>query len=196
MFIDVSKYQGNIDWARVRDENLADPVNGVILRASTRNGALDTKLVENYNAILKTMSNVKELSVYKFSYARNYGDARVECGDVLSKLHKANIKFDYLYLDLENFDGRSYTTEETNHVITAYLDAFRAAGLTGKLRLYFNYDYLKRVIDSRWRNFPIWLARYNSKMGDTFGANVVLWQYTSTGKVNGINGNVDCSKEV
>lgn len=193
MYIDISKYNGLIDWRRVHDEN---NITGIIHRASTRNGNLDTKLVENYKGILTSCSDVKEFSLYKFSYARTYASARVEAAKLLSELHKANIKFDYMYLDLEKFDDKDYTPDEAAQCILAYCDAFRNAGLKDKLRLYFNKNYLDNIIPANFKHMPIWLARYNSVMGDVKGANVVLWQYTSTGKVNGINGNVDCSKEV
>lgn len=193
MYIDVSSYNGNIDWRRVHDEN---DVTGVILRATTKNGKLDTKCKVNYDAILRACSDLKELSVYKFSYARTYAEARVEAAKLLSEMHSHDIKFDYCYLDLEPFDGREHTRDEAAQVILAYVDAFRNAGIKDKVRLYFNYNYLCNIIESQFMHRPIWLARYNSVMGDVHGANVVLWQYTSTGKVNGISGNVDCSKEV
>lgn len=193
MYIDVSEYQGLIDWKRVHDEN---DVKGIILRATTRNGKLDKRLIRNYNAILTSCSDVKELSVYKFSYSRTYAGARVEAANVLSTLHQNEIKFDYFYLDLEKFDDKDYTPDEAAQVILAYCDAFRNAGIKDKLRLYFNKNYLDNIIPTNFKHMPIWLARYNSVMGDVKGANVVLWQYTSTGKVNGISGNVDLSKEV
>ena len=193
MYIDVSEYQGLIDWKRVHDEN---DVKGVILRATTRNGKLDKRLIRNYNAILASCSDVKELSVYKFSYSRTYAGARVEAANVLSTLHQNKIKFDYFYLDLEKFDDKDYTPDEAAQVILAYNDAFRNAGIKDKLRLYFNKNYLDNIIPANFKHIPIWLARYNSVIGDVKGANVVLWQYTSTGKVNGISGNVDLSKEV
>lgn len=193
MYLDISSNQGVIDWQAVKTN---EGINGVILRATTKNDKLDVRTIENYNGILHNMSDIDEISVYKFSYARDYIGARVECRKCLDELKGHGVHFDYFYLDLEGFGGRDYTREESNAVILGYMDELRFNGDFSKFRLYFNYNYLKNIIDPIWRQIPLWLARYNATMGDTFGANVVLWQYTSTGHVNGINGNVDISREV
>lgn len=193
MYIDVSKFQGVIDWKKVAQNK--EKVTGVILRSTTKDGGLDYQLINNYNGVLQNMSDVKELSVYKFSYAYNYADARIEAKRTLDSLASVGVHFDMFYLDLEKGD-KAYTQKSADEVIHAYRDELFMRGQLGKFALYINYDYLKNVIHPSWRRERIWLARYNSFMGDVFGANVVLWQYTSTGKVNGISGNVDCSKEV
>lgn len=192
MYLDISSNQGKINWAEVKNNN----VNGVILRATTKNNKLDVRTIENYNGILQNMSDVDELSVYKFSYARDYVSARVECRKCLQALDEKGIHYDFFYLDIEGHSGRDYTTNEANAVIIGYYDELDAWKIGNKFRLYFNYNYLKNIIDATWRDIPIWLARYNSTMGDTFGANIVLWQYTSTGRIDGIDTNVDMSKEV
>lgn len=192
MIIDISSNQGKINWAEVKNNN----VNGVILRATTKNNKLDVRTIENYNGILQNMSDVDELSVYKFSYAWDYVGARLECYKCLQALKEKGIHFDYLYLDLENHDGKEYTREQASAVIMGYMHEMAFNDVFRKFRLYFNYNYLKNIIDPIWREIPIWLARYNSTMGDTFGANIVLWQYTSTGHIEGIDTNVDMSKEV
>ena len=193
MYLDISSNQGVIDWQAVKTN---EGINGVILRATTKNNLLDVRTIQNYNGILHNMSDIDEISVYKFSYARDYVGARVECRKCLDELKGHGVHFDFFYLDLEGFGGRDYTREESNAVILGYMDELRFNGDFSKFRLYFNYNYLKNIIDPIWRQIPLWLARYNATMGDTFGANVVLWQYTSAGHVNGINGNVDISREV
>ena len=194
MYLDISSNQGVIDW---KELSKYDDINGIILRATTRNGKLDTRTRENYESILHNMSDIDEISVYKFSYARDYVSAKVECMQCLKALQDAKINFDYFYLDLEGFDGRDYTRAESDAVIMAYVDFFDTwFNKYSQLRLYFNYNYLKNIINPLWRDIPIWLARYNSEMGDTFGANVVLWQYTSLGQFDGIKTHVDISKEV
>lgn len=193
MYLDISSNQAKINWQEVKTN---EGINGIILRATTKNNKLDVRTIENYNGILHNMSDIDEISVYKFSYARDYIGARVECRKCLDELKGHGVHFDFFYLDLEGFGGRDYTREESNAVILGYMDELRFNGDFSKFRLYFNYNYLKNIIDPIWRQIPLWLARYNATMGDTFGANVVLWQYTSTGHVNGINGNVDISREV
>lgn len=196
MYIDVSSNQGVIDWAKVATNK---DINGVILRATTKNGALDTKTAQNYRGTLVNLPDLDEISVYKFAYARDYIEARMECRKCLHELAAHSVKFDYLYLDLESHDGRDYTTQECNAVILGYMDEMSKFGVSDKLRLYFNYNYLKNIVAPIWwqkSRFQIWLARYNKTMGDTMGADVVLWQYTSAGRIDGIKTNVDLSKEI
>lgn len=193
MYLDISSNQGLIDWKKVSENK---EIDGVILRATTKNNALDVRTMENYNGILQNVSaQINELSVYKFSYAKDYQSARIESTKCLCVLATYGIKFDRFYLDIEA-NPTDYKTDESSAIILAYMDTLAQFGVDDKFALYFNYNYLKNIIDPMFRRFPIWLARYNKEMGDTFGANVVLWQYTSKGKVNGINGDVDLSKVV
>lgn len=195
MYLDISSNQGKIDWKTLAENN-RELINGVILRATTQNNKLDVRTMENYNGILHNLSDIDEISVYKFSYARDYVGARIECMKCLKELNSHGVHFDFFYLDLEGWGGRDYTREEANAVILGYIDALSSTDESSKFRLYFNYNYLKNIIDPFCRQIPIWLARYNATMGDIFDANVVLWQYTSTGRIDGINGNVDLSREV
>lgn len=191
-YLDLSSNQGKIDF----DVLSMQAIDGVILRSTTANNNLDTRLVEYYNGILHKMSDIGEISVYKFSYAWSYQEARIEAFKCLQALAKKGIHYDYFYLDLEAHGGREYKTDEASAVILAYIDQMIAVGIDNKFRLYFNYNYAKNIIDKCWCDIPVWLARYNKTMGDVSPFNVVLWQYTSTGHVDGISTAVDISKGV
>lgn len=193
MYIDVSSCQGKIDWQKVATNK---DIKGVILRATTQNNNLDVRTIENYNGVLHNMPDIDEISVYKFSYAKDYVSARVEAHKCALALAQKGVHFDFLYLDLEKHSGADYTKEQASAVILAYHDELHGFGIGNKLRLYFNWNYLKNIIDDVWLRFPIWLARYNNTMGDVGNANVVLWQYTSKGRIDGIDTDVDISKEV
>lgn len=195
MYIDISGHNGAIRWDEVaKDDQIID---GVILRATTKNNKLDLRTMENYNGILQNLSShIDELSFYKFSYARDYVTARMEAMKCIDELSVHGLHYDRLYLDLELWDGRDYSKEEANAVLLAYFDVMCSVGEPRRFGLYTNYDYLKRIIDPIWHKLPIWLARWSSTMGDTLGANVVLWQYSNKGKIAGIGTDVDLSKEV
>lgn len=191
-YLDLSSNQGKIDF----DKLSTQAIDGVILRSTTANGKLDTRLIEYYNGILHHMSDIDEISVYKFSYAWDYVDARLECRECIKAMKEKGVHFDYFYLDLEAHGGKDYTTSEANAVILGYLDELRWWGFADKFRLYFNYNYAKNIIDKRWAHIPVWLARYNKTMGDVSPFKVILWQWTSTGHVDGISTNVDISEGV
>lgn len=193
MYLDISSHQGFIDWKQVATQK---DITGIILRSTTKNGKLDTRTMENYNGILQNISGqLEELSVYKFSYARDYVSARIEALKTLRRLKEKGIRFDRLYLDMELFDGREYTTKETNEVILGYYDTFHTLGIDYQLAIYTNYNYIKNILDRDVAGpFNIWLAKWSDNIGDISGWNVKLWQYTDRGRVPGISTNVDLSR--
>ena len=194
MIIDISSYQGKIDWKKVASQD----VTRVILRSTVKSGNLDGRLLENYNGILQNMNaTLQAIDFYKFSYVRDYVGARLECAKTLYQLEKSGIRLkvmDYFFLDLEAWGGRDYTKDECNEVILGYRDECNDQDIT--LGLYSNYNYIKNIIDPVWSFLPLWYARYNSYMGDIKPLVAMFWQYTSKGHIDGIEGNVDISKEV
>ena len=191
MVIDLSSYNGQIDFEELRKE----PIERVILRSTTKNGKLDVRFMENLNGFLtKTGATI---DAYKFAYARKTIPAFLEAAKTFQKLREAGALgfIQTFWLDLEDFDGRAHTSEEVNEVIFGYYKAAHEYHV--ELGLYFNYNYAMHIVDPFWNNLmPLWIARYNKTLGDTGEWKPVLWQYTSKGVVNGITGNVDISKEL
>lgn len=187
--IDLSAYNGAIDWSKASQE-----IDGVILRTTTQNGKIDTRFMENLNGALQ--NSVKTIDGYKFAYTREYIPAYVEACKTLATLdaHGALSFLRYFFLDLEAWGGRDYTTQECDAVIKGYRDACQDFGV--KFGLYFNWNYAKNIVDTYWRYLPLWIARFNSSLGDVSPWSPILWQYTSTGTIAGISGNVDISKEM
>lgn len=191
--IDVSSYQGAIDWAQV--SNVSD-IKGAIVRTTIKNGNLDPRCIENINGALSHFNgHFNYVAGYKFAYANSYITAYMEAVKTLELLgDRGALKFlSRFYLDLENRPAR-FTKSEANEVIKGYLEACNEYGVV--LGLYCNYDYIKHVIDDYWKSLPLWLARYNNTMGDISPFTAELWQFTSAGSVPGIKGNVDISREV
>lgn len=195
MYLDISSHQGFIDWKQVATRK---DITGIILRSTTKNGKLDIRTMENYNAILQNISaQLEDLSVYKFSYARDYASARIEAIKTLRALIEKGIHFDYFYLDMEMFDGREYTTKESSEVILGYYDTFKNFAEPYRFRIYTNYNYIKNILDRDIAgNFEIWLAKWSDNIGDISGWKVKLWQYTDRGHIPGISTNVDLSRPV
>lgn len=189
MIIDISAYQGAIDW-----EQAAKEIKGVILRSTTQNGKIDTRFMENLNGALK--NGVESISAYKFAYTRTHIAAYMEACKTLDLLdgYGALRWLDMFYLDLESWGGRDYTSGEANEVIRGYMEAAQEYGV--KFGLYFNYNYAKHIVDDYWKCLPLWIARYNSSLGDVSPWKPKLWQYTDMGTIAGISGNVDISKYV
>ena len=194
MILDISSYQGKIDWEKVSKQD----VTRVILRSTVKSGALDGRLMENYNGILQNMNDkLTAVDFYKFSYCRDYVSARLECIKTLDALQSHGIRLqvmDNFFLDLEGWGGRDYYKGEADAVIMGYLDGVKDFDV--KLGLYSNYNYLKNIIDPAWHFLPLWYARYNTAMGNIEPWKALYWQYTSKGNIDGIVGYVDISKEL
>ena len=189
--IDVSAYQGAIDWNKVAANK---DLRGVILRSSIKHGALDARFCENLNSIIRVFDR-PFIGAYKFAYTIDYIDAYVECYNALEKMDSCGALafIDRFFLDLENW-GNHYTKKEANEVIKGYMDACKDFNVN--FGLYCNYDYLKRVIDPTWAHLYLWYARYNKTMGDITPFKANIWQYTSKGKIDGITGDVDISEVI
>ena len=192
MIIDISSFQGAIDWRKALASN---DIERVILRSTTKNSNLDVRFMENYNGLLKN-SFKGILDVYKFAYSKNYADALIESKKALETLKSRGVLrgINIFWLDLENIDGTRFSRAQAESVIGAYRVMCEYYGV--EFGIYANYDYVKNVLPQWAAMYPLWLARYNSITGDVKPFNIEMWQYTSNGKVNGINGAVDLSRYV
>lgn len=194
MVIDLSSYNGKVDFEKV---NKAANIERVILRGTTRNGNLDTRFIENLNGAMKSFPDDCIINAYKFSYARTYSGAAVECTQLLETLRGIGAFnfLTHLWLDLEPFDDKNHTTQECAEIIAAYNNVCDVYGM--RVGIYCNYSYAKNIIPKWAATIPLWLARWTSgEMGDVSPFKPVLWQYTSKGKVDGIGGNVDISRSL
>lgn len=191
--IDVSAYQGAINWAKVA----ADPeMKGAILRTTVKDGSFDKKFLDNISGIA---ANINEhfgyCGMYKLAYTRNYIDAYLEALATLSAIDKAGVLgcCHRFFLDLEGWGGRDYTTREASEVIKGYGEA--AAEMGVPFGLYANWNYITHIIDPMWsKRTYLWLARYSITMGKNGDWEPKIWQYTSDGVVDGVPARVDMNE--
>ena len=191
MILDLSEYQGVIDFNTLFKENKIDKI---ILRSTKKSGLLDAKCATYYGQIRKIKGDVFPIEYYKFMYAKDAWSAYLEIEQAIQAIAHANYHTDEytMWIDLEQING-------VEHSIKQMVDILAGAALaivkypSIDLGIYVNYGYLKKLPDEIKKEFPIWLARYNNVMGNIGDANVVMWQYTSKGDLDGINGCVDIS---
>jgi GH25 family lysozyme M1 (1,4-beta-N-acetylmuramidase) len=188
-WIDVSAHQGGIDWSAVA----ASGVKGVVIRAGYGNSISqqDTRFTENIKGALSVGLLV---AVYWFSYADSVQDVQKEfavCKQIIEP-YRSKILFvasDYEY-DSVKFYKRIHGQAPENGLINQMVSAFlSAAKLDGwGVMLYTNNDYRKNIFTSATiAQWPIWLADYTG--GPDISCD--MQQTGSTGRVNGISGNVD-----
>ena len=192
--IDVSGWQGDIDWAKAK----ADGVEGVIIRLGYGWGN---------NADRKAQRNISEckrfgipFGIYWYSYADTPSIAKEEGADVVAKLKQFGVNASDLaypvYYDLEKWtwEGHQPPTDPNvyNNIVNNWYSALQSAGYKN-LGVYSYTSYLQGPLKhADIYAKTTWVAQYGARMGfDSFPTNSRGWQYTSSGKVDGISGNVD-----
>lgn len=197
--IDVSYHQGNIDFRKVK----ADGVVGVILKIGyTGYGTAKTKKAdpnfEQYYADAKAAG--LNVGGYWYSCAYTVAEAEEEAAMVL-KLIKGK-KFEYpIYWDTEDVHDvtKAGNAPKNQRTIGKKLLTDCAVAFCGKLEaagywvgIYASKSwYLSNLESSRIRNYAKWVAHYTTSAHPEYAAQYGMWQYSSTGSVSGIKGNVD-----
>lgn len=192
--IDVSGWQGDIDWAKAK----TDGVEGAIIRLGYGEGN---------NADKKAQRNISEckrlgipFGIYWYSYADTPALAKEEGTDVVAKLKQFGVNPSDLaypvYYDLEKWtwEGHQPPTDPNvyNNIVNNWYSALQSAGYKN-LGVYSYTSYLQGPLKhADIYAKTTWVAQYGARMGfDSFPTNSRGWQYTSSGKVDGISGNVD-----
>lgn len=188
--IDVSVYQGEIDWQAVADAG----VDFAIIRAGYRGysqGAIqpDVNFQQNMEGALAAGLDV---GVYFFSQATTVREAEEEADYVLEAIRNYPVTYPVVF-DWEFIAGQTARTDEMEgehmtECAKTFCELVEASGYTPMI--YFNQEqgYLYYQLD-QLDQFPFWLAEYDEK--PDFFYDFDIWQYTHTGTVPGIEGNVD-----
>ena len=184
--IDVSAWQGKIDWKTVADYGMGF----AILRITEAGNVVDSQFENNLAGCNKYNIPV---GVYKYSYAMTIAEIQREARKVVSTLNGRRIQFP-VFLDLEYNNQRSLGSESVHKMADAFREIVEAAGY--KFAIYCNVDWYENVICSHLKKYDFWIARYPSnddgwlqeRLRPDFG---VGWQYSSKAKIPGISGTVD-----
>ena len=183
--IDVSSWQGKPDWTKVKKSG----IEFAILRIHQKDGE-DSSFEHNYKGC---KSNAIPVGGYKYSYALTPAQALEEAEDTLSVLAGRGLDFPVFY-DLEWSSQRKLGSAAIEKIAEAFLNRIKKAGY--KVGIYCNMDWYQNVLTEKLRKYDLWLARYPANDNGTVQERLrpsvgVGWQYSSKGKVPGINGNVD-----
>ena len=187
MGIDVSKWNGTIDWNAVKNSG----VNYVIIRVGYR-GSSQGALIEDP----KFKTNIKgataaglKVGVYFFTQAVDEVEAVQEASMVLDRISGYKISYP-VFLDVEGSGGRGDAIDSATRtaVCKAFCNTIKNAGYTPGV--YANKTWLTSKMDAgALSGYKIWLAQYAKT--PTYTGRYDLWQYRSDGKVSGISGKVD-----
>lgn len=187
--IDVSKYQGEIDWDKVKNSG----VEFVIIRAGYR-GSVSGSLVEDpyfKENIRGAKAAGLDVGVYFFTQAVNEVEAVEEASAVLSLVEEYELDYP-IFIDTEGAGGNGRADGLNKEMRTLVCDAFcrtvENAGYRGGI--YASRNWYNNNLDmNRLDNYYIWLAEYRE--APSYQGYYAMWQYTSKGRIDGIEGNVD-----
>lgn len=182
--IDVSEFQGEIDWDKVKKTG----IEGAIIRVGFGSDitSQDDKYVER---------NIEEcekvgipIGVYLFSYANTVGKSSSEAEHTLRLVAGHKLPLGVWYDIEDNATSGSVGKEMLTNIINTYCNTIKNAGY--EVGVYASLSWLNNKIENSIKNtYPIWVAQYYKEC--QYEGKYVLWQYTSSEKVDGINGNCD-----
>ncbi len=182
--IDVSVYQGNIDWTAVKNSG----IDFAIIRSGY---GKDSGQQDRY--FLQNIVNAKNAGIYvgayHYSYASSSEDARQEANYCLSIVRSSGVNLDLpIYYDIEDSSIiNNQTTGSRTQMCISFCSQIENAGYWAGV--YSNLNWFRNYLntDELRKRYTLWLAQYNS----TNDIDCDIWQYSNTGSVNGISGNVD-----
>ena len=184
--VDVSVHQGTIDWQQVADAGFDFAMIRVGYRGYGTEGNMrgDTQFVNNVQGALDAGLDV---GIYYFSQAITVEEARQEAAYVIEQIAPYRITYPVVF----DWDSRTQTIPDTGllcSMANAFCADIEAAGYEAMIYFYQNLAYNNLDL-SQLLDYPFWLAQYTDY--PSFYYDFDMWQYTSSGKVPGISGNVD-----
>lgn len=186
--IDVSAYQGTIDWAKVKK----DGVEFAFIRVGGRFGASGKFYPDSYaktNLRNATQNGIK-VGVYFFTQAITTKEAIEEAKYTLDVIKGFDVTLPVV-IDTEYLSGGRHNklnAKQRTDVCQAFCRTVEAAGYKGMV--YANVAWLNNNLQmSRLSQYDVWVAQYYHTC--QYKGKYVCWQYTSKGHVDGIRGNVD-----
>ena len=182
--IDVSKWNGTIDWNKVK----ADGIDYVIIRGGFENNTVDPQ----FESYIKGASNAGlKIGVYWFSYATSVAKAKEEAAKCLETINPYRDKitypvfydFEYASVDYAKKLGITITKDLSSKMADAFLTSIENAGYINGI--YTNKDFGDQYFyeDMLFSN-NLWIAQYSSS--STYPRPYMMWQYTDKGIINGI----------
>ena len=186
--IDVSSWQGDIDWDKVRESG----IEFVIVRAGYRGSVTGAIVRDKYfdANVSGALSAGLSVGVYFVTQAVNETEAVEEASAVMEMCEGYDLDLP-IYLDVEGSNGGrgdQIDVETRTLVCEAFCRTLENAGVSGGV--YACRYWLNNNIDaSKLDRYNVWLAEYRST--PLYSGYYSMWQYTSKGRVDGIEGNVD-----
>ena len=184
--IDISECQGTVDFEKVK----AAGIQFVCMRSTKKNGSVDAQFERNLS---ECIAKGLDYSCYKYAYAKTHEEARLEADGVINLLKDRKMP---IWYDVEDNSIAPLGKDAIEGIILSFIGECKEAGFD--VGIYCNKSWYDTYISDYLKNkYKFWIARYGKNTGyldeqyKPTGKNVIAWQYTSKGRVDGINGDVD-----
>ena len=179
--IDVSRWQGNIDWKRAARET-----EFAMIRLGWGNGRGVSKDAFFDRNVHCALCEDLSVGVYVYSYAKTVDEAKREAEGTLELLrgHRGELRFPVAFDMEEHRLGAELMTS----ICETFLERIEAEGWFAQIyssTAFFRDD----LIDARLKRFDHWVAQYYSRC--TYPGEYGMWQYSSKGRLSGVDGYVD-----
>lgn len=188
--IDVSRFQGTIDWEKVADSGIEFAIIRAGLRGTTEGKLLEDELFkDNAEGAIK---NGIDIGVYFYSQAINEEEAREEVQMLLDIIEPYKITYpvvvDIESAESENARTATLSTDSYEAVANTFCEMVKNAGY--KPMIYGNVKSYTLLMDAEdVDDYDIWIAYYGTPL--YYPYHFDMWQFTSSGSVPGIEGSVD-----
>ena len=192
--IDVSEFNGTIDWNQVK----AAGISYAYIRVGYRGYGYGSMVLDKqfYNNIKNASSVGMDIGLYFYTQAISTDEAIEEANYVIDKIQGYTIKYP-IVIDTEQADpserSRDLSKESRTNIMKAFCDRVTQAGYKGQIyasKCWFS----ERLNINDILNYDKWVAEYSSAERTSFAYPYSVWQYTDSGTVTGISGNVDKNK--
>lgn len=184
--IDVSKWQGNIDFEKVKKAGATFVMMRIGVQKST-SGELEIDEYYLSNIEKAKKANLK-VGVYLYSIATSKEESIKQAEWVLDKLNGVSLDLPIVF-DWESWSWwnvMELSFHDINEIADSFLNIIEENGY--QAMLYGSKFYLENIWENK-KNYPVWLAHYTNETN--YIGDYIMWQLSDVGRIDGINGNVD-----
>lgn len=183
--IDVSRYQGDVDFKKVKDAG----ASFVMIRVGYQVGTGGEYKLDPYfkDNIKNALANDLKVGVYFYSYADSEKEAKKQAKWVIKQIKDYDISLPVVF-DFESFNAfneMELSIFGLNEVADSFIETLDEAGYDGML--YGSKNYLNAIW--KYHDRPVWLAHYTDNTD--YDGDYMMWQMCDDGVIDGIDGHVD-----
>jgi len=178
--IDVSTFQGAINWARVKTSG----IEFAMIRGGYGRFEIDEQFTRNY---LNAKTFDMPIGIYHYSYATNTTKAKQEAQFVINYLKDKKLEYPVAF-DIEDKTQMSLTKTQLTNIVKAFCSTLEKAGYY--VVIYSSKYFLEnKLYMNKLTRYDVWVAQWNDTC--TYSGNYGMWQFSDSGRCAGIQGPVD-----